>query len=117
MDDLTKRLALAIYNGVVMKTPVATGMARANWQILVHGDQVAVREVGDHSAEDLAQLSSFKVVGQGKILIANGVSYIKALEYGHSQKAPEGMVRVTMAEVEMRLNEIMKEAIIAKQRV
>ncbi len=110
VDDLTKRLALAIYNGVIGRTPVDTGHARSQWQILVRGDQVAVRPIGDHTAADVAALAGYTVVGHGTILIANGAAYIKRLEYGHSAKAPEGFVRVTMAEVESQLNEIIRAA-------
>ena len=31
--DVARIIALAIYNGVVAKTPVDTGAARANWQV------------------------------------------------------------------------------------
>lgn len=36
--------------------------------------------------------------------IKNPVHYVVYLEYGHSDQAPEGMVRITMAEVSDKLN-------------
>ncbi|WP_174450048.1 HK97 gp10 family phage protein [Azospirillum baldaniorum] len=110
VEDLTKRLALAVYNGVISRTPVDTGHARSQWQILVRGDQVAVRPIGDHTAADVAALADYTVVGHGTILIANGAAYIKRLEYGHSAQAPEGFVRVTMADVQTQLDQIVAQA-------
>ncbi|PWC48120.1 hypothetical protein TSA6c_16925 [Azospirillum sp. TSA6c] len=111
VEVAARKIAQALYNGVVQRTPVDTGFARSQWQILLEGDEVAVRPVGDHTAEDLAKLSTFTTVGTGSILIANGAIYIKKLEYeGHSQQAPEGMARVTLAEVQAQMDMIMKAA-------
>ena len=42
---------------------------------------------------------SFSGVQVGdRIGVVNNVEYIRALEYGHSQQAPQGMVRVTVAQ-------------------
>ena len=112
VDDIARQVALALYNGIKARTPVDTGFARAQWQILFEGDEVMVRPVGDHAAQDAATVAGFSVKVHGAIVIANGAAYIKRLEYeGHSNQAPEGMVRVTMAEVQARLDEIMKAAL------
>lgn len=111
LDAVAKKVALAIYNGVISRTPVDTGYARSQWQILFSGDDCAVRPIGDHSAEDIAMLSTYTVVGHGVILIANGAAYIKKLEYeGHSKAAPEGMARVTLSDVQSQLDMIVKAA-------
>lgn len=111
VEVAARKIAQALYNGIVQRTPVDTGAARSQWQILFAGDEVAVRPVGDHTAEDLAKLSTYTTVGTGTIIIANGAVYIKKLEYeGHSQQAPEGMVRVSLADVQTQINLIMQAA-------
>lgn len=111
VETTAKKVALAIYNGVVDRTPVDTGHARSQWQILVSGDQCAARPIGDHSVDDIAKLSTYTVVGSGTIIIANGAAYIKKLEYeGHSPQAPDGMARVTLAAVQAQLDKIMAAA-------
>lgn len=111
VSDATSMIALAIYNGVVARTPVDTGFARSQWQVLFNGDTYMVREVGDHTGSDAAKLAGYDVVAHGAIEVANGAAYIKKLEYeGHSLQAPEGMVRVTLVDVQARLDEIMRAA-------
>lgn len=75
LDSFTRTQATALLAKIVQRTPVATGRAQAGWQL------------------------SFNENGA---LITNAVPYIWALEYGSSQQAPLGMVRVTLAEA--RLN-------------
>jgi hypothetical protein len=41
--------------------------------------------------------------------IVNFVEYIQYLEYGHSQQAPNGMVRVTLAEVPMLIEKYLAQ--------
>ena len=57
---------------VQVRTPVDTGEARKGWKRAVVGDY---------------------------IYWTNGVDYIRRLEYGHSKQAPNGMVRITLADL------------------
>ena len=56
---------------ITSETPVDTGVAAQNWRT------------------DGRVMSGMKHT--------NNTAYIKALEYGHSQQAPQGMVRVNIA--------------------
>lgn len=47
--------------------------------------------------------------GSQQIFILNNVEYIEALEEGHSQQAPAGMVRISIAEVELEINTIVAQ--------
>ena len=58
-------------NRVIERTPVDTGRAKSGWELSLTEAEATLR---------------------------NQVAYIRALEYGHSQQAPQGMVRVTIAE-------------------
>lgn len=83
-------------------TPVDTGFARASWYIGVNdnGSPPALAKGAkvDWSsilAQSVVSLSNAKI--GDTIWLMNNCVYIRRLEYGHSQQAPQGMVRVTLA--------------------
>nr|DAH87064.1 MAG TPA: tail component [Caudoviricetes sp.] len=91
-------------------SPVDTGRFRGNWQFSIAapaggtldtvdptGAEATARIVGD-SIEFRAGITAF---------IVNNLPYAIALEYGHSDQAPGGMVRITQA----RFQQIVEEAI------
>jgi hypothetical protein len=112
--------------GVVLRTPVDTGRARASWNLSVGTPDGSYPAAGgtyeplsyEAAAIALRDLQPFDVVW-----IASGLPYIKTLEYGlypspprvgtwvkgrgfeirsaggYSKQAPQGMVRVTVDEV------------------
>jgi hypothetical protein len=102
-QDFVRLLALRIHDRIVMRTPVDTGRARASWTI-VEG------EVADLSVEDekvqlteseagAAALARHGSLGRSDVYtIANNLPYITALENGHSGQAPNGMVRLAIAD-------------------
>jgi hypothetical protein len=75
---------------IIERTPVDTGFARANWFPTLNGQMAA----GGGGA--VVATVSFSGARLGDTLgMVNNTEYIRALEYGHSQQAPQGMVRVT----------------------
>lgn len=97
-------IALEGYSGVVEKTPIDTGFARNNWFAEV-GDG-ATRETnggsgGPSAAEAVVQSDTYDA-----ITIANGAEYIGVLESGRSQQAPNGMVEVTLAELQTKFRRV-----------
>lgn len=100
-DLVVRKVTLDVARGVVMRTPVDTGRARANWQF---GEgQVPTGEVGaadPNGTATIAQLATQidRTKAGGVSYIANNLPYILPLEYGHSQQAPSGMVRTTLTE-------------------
>lgn len=74
-----------VFDRIKARTPVDTGLAQGSWTI-------AFTENED--------------VGTVGCTISNPVFYVIYLEYGHSQKqAPNGMVRITLAEARIELKE------------
>jgi len=72
VDDTLKTVALDFERRAADKTPVDTGRAKGAWR---------TKEAGKFWD------------------VVNGVPYIVALEFGHSQQAPDGMVRRSLAEI------------------
>jgi len=115
VDILTvkKKLAFEAFSRVIQKTPVLTGRARGSWNIGVGKIDLSIATVessgarkGGHykGAEKLNNYSDndpFSIV-----YITNALEYIEALESGHSDQAPNGMVELTMNELETFIKEI-----------
>lgn len=98
-DLVVRKSALALGQSLVDKSPVDTGRFRANWQ---YGSQRVNTDTG--SAADgsgrsamgriATEIANWKA-GQ-TIYLTNSLPYARALEYGHSKQAPQGMVRLTV---------------------
>lgn len=93
---------------VIERTPVDTGNARAHWQPRIKtvnlGGQMNVFSIGNMDATGAnPQAALAAVIAQmqaGDVFVmTNNVVYIRRLEYGWSQQAAHGMVRITLAEL------------------
>lgn len=97
-----RRIALEIWVGVVKMSPVDTGRFRASWNLTEGHVDTSVKPEGKHSYPRPSALrgnpDNFAVTW-----ITNNLPYAVPLEEGHSKQAPFGMVRVTLASVEIRL--------------
>ena len=95
-----------LFRRIILKTPVKTGTAQANWQINIStpGKNV-VKYSGNAGAAKTQALNNglekLSKVGIGRtIYIFNNLPYIGELEHGSSKiQAPAGMVQVTLNEL------------------
>lgn len=104
---LQQRVALDLLTRIVLKTPVDTGRARGNWQVELGGagssttTRLEPGQVGVGGEATIA--AGIAAIGAakpyGKITIYNNVNYIRYLEDGSSRQAPQGMVKLAVAEV------------------
>lgn len=104
-----RRVGLLIFTGVVKKSPVDTGRFRASWHITEGHIDTSVNPEGKYGSPSIPGQSkhdNFSVTW-----ITNNLPYAVPLEEGHSSQAPHGMVRVTLAEVEARLEVEVRAAI------
>lgn len=99
---------------IVLRTPVDTGWARMNWNISADSPDTSytpatrpVEEpIGEEEATRIALvhaqlwLSIILADPYHTFYIANAIPYIDLLEDGHSGQSPNGMVAVSLAEVE-----------------
>lgn len=97
-------------NGLVAGKDYVGGRFRANWHLSIDVvENVTFDEVDPSGNETVAALVSAVsdfTAGQVAYLV-NNLPYAIPLEYGHSQQAPGGMVRITVA----RFQQIVDEAI------
>lgn len=103
--DTYRDFATDVFVGIHEKTPVLSGRAQANWQV-IKGSRPGTTSIPGPPFPDpipaaLATIASAKP-GQ-KLMIFNNVVYISLLEAGYSTQAPTGMVAVTVAEVSAKM--------------
>lgn len=96
---VVRATALEVYARVQQRTPRDTGNARFNWHISTGRESSQEADARGASGPvipnrlDRAQTERF-----APVFIQNNVPYIGRLEFGSSDQAPQGMVRVTLAE-------------------
>lgn len=88
----------ALFSMIVKATPVDTGQARGGWVIgrsEVEWPSGELDPDGDATiARGIAALEG--IHHWANVVISNGEPHIVALEYGHSNQAPVGIVRVVL---------------------
>lgn len=93
-----ERITQDLVDRFVNDSPVYRGRFRASWNVS-EGAPVFIREHGG-SPESPLQAPSFRVKARTDFpvfYITNGQPYGKKLEYGSSQQAPHGIIRVNIA--------------------
>lgn len=100
-DQVVRKVALDLFSRIVLRSPVDTGRFRGNWQITLGAPAEGVLAQEDKSGGTVlgrvrAALGS--PVGATVIYLTNNLPYARRLEYGWSQQAPNGMVRITLQE-------------------
>jgi len=104
MQTVIRKISFEAFRRIVLRTPVDTGRARANWGVAI-GTPGTTYDItlADKSGQATLAKAADGTMGwncRGSIFLTNNLPYIGALEYGHSQvQAPNGMVRVTMEEM------------------
>jgi hypothetical protein len=85
---------------VVMRTPRDTGFACAGWQAAINGQGGGSGSLDPSGGETVARvaLTAAQVRAGDTFVMQNNVRYIRMLEHGWSNQAPNGMVSLTVAE-------------------
>jgi hypothetical protein len=93
---------------VIEKTPVDTGFCRAMWSVSINAEPMMAPKARPAEwktlvataagAQAVAEITTGALAAQisDRVWIYNPVVYAPALEDGHSQQAPSGMVAVTV---------------------
>ena len=92
-DAFCRQFCAEVSERVIERTPIDTGFARSQWQPGINGD---FSGAGDPFAT--VNLTAAQMRAGDTFTLMNHCKYIRRLEYGWSQQAPHGMVRITLAE-------------------
>lgn len=125
---LLKKVTLEAFNSITELTPVDTGRARAGWALSINSPSDFIpqdltpeersawrkkKKKGGKVPQSIFEKPepNFEVLalidGSQPIFIINNLEYIEALEDGHSAKAPAGMVRITVAALEIGIGRLL----------
>lgn len=100
---LQRRIVIEALRRIVLKTPVDTGRARGNWRVDIGTIDPVTTEMTDKQGAAVIRegIQKLRAIGFGQtVFISNSLDYIVFLEDGSSQQAPNGMVRLTLQELE-----------------
>jgi hypothetical protein len=98
MELAVRKIALDVFSEVILMSPVDTGRFRGNWQVAIGDVPAGTLEIEDK--DGTATISKVQAATMGlevgqTIYLINNLPYAQALEFGSSQQAPGGMVRLT----------------------
>lgn len=111
LHDVVIWIAIEARDRVKRKTPVDTGHAQNNWLVNIgtpdNGETMSIappkgaKEADSFSARNAESISNYPKDGTfPAIYLQNNLPYALALEYGHSDQAPLGMVEITIIELD-----------------
>ena len=138
VEDWVRLTVISMFTRVVMRSPVDTGRFRANWLLGYGAPEVTTHDGVDPDGGGRSQLIARAVMSWpvgGIVYLTNSLPYARVLEYGeypnppkfgskkrgedgvaihvqggYSMQAPNGMVRVTVAEFDQASQEAAREA-------
>lgn len=109
---VVKRVGFDLYGRIIRKTPVDTGRARGSWTISVsEADRTVLPPAPPGQIYPPPPIGALDVRLNESIVISNNLPYITALEDGHSKQAPNGMVALSIAEVETNMAQLEAQGI------
>lgn len=100
-EKIARGSFIATTQSVIFMSPADTGMFKNNWFTEINGVSTETTTETDKSGNKKIQagigISASLKIGDN-ISFVNNLPYAAPLEYGHSEQAPNGMVRVTAAQ-------------------
>mgnify|MGYP000939188423 CR=1 FL=1 len=101
-----QQAAAAVGTMVIIKTPVLDGYLKASWNFAVGRMDKTLQQPANNSLMKLAQgVDDFRI-GQQAYFV-NAQPYAFKIEYlGHSMQAPQGMLRISIADWQQINNDI-----------
>jgi hypothetical protein len=104
VESIVKVTMIELFNRVIQKSPVDTGRFRANWNCSVGSPDLSTSQAIDPSGSGAISKATSTVVsytlnGQS-VFLTNNLPYADRLENGWSKQAPNGMVRLSVMEIQ-----------------
>lgn len=114
IDKAVRATGFELVRRIILKTPVDQGRLRSNWKVTIGAPASGTLDRTDASGQGTIQAAMAAIQqAPGSVLwISNNLPYARRIEYeGHSSiKAPAGMVRVSIAELQDRFNTLSQNA-------
>ena len=107
-ETVARQVSFKLFSAVIKASPVDTGRFRMNWQTagaVAPSGVVDGTDKGGAAAIGDAASYIFAASDWNEFTLTNNLPYAERLEYGWSNQAPQGMVRVNVA----RFNTLLEE--------
>ncbi len=117
LGKLIRVISLDLFNMIILRSPVDTGFSRSQWKVSIGEPDPTVVEPpkGKQAGTITAPTADPDVIAQiqkdSTVFITNAVDYIQYLEEGSSKQAPAGMIRVSLAESEAKVDQYLSSVI------
>lgn len=98
IETVARKVTFDLFRAVVLKSPVDTGRFRANWNVSYGTPNITFSDATERSRSDAEIQKALTFPVGGVAYMSNGLPYAQRLEMGSSQKAPQGMVRLSAME-------------------
>ena len=110
-EQALEKIAFDFLKRVILNTPVDTGRARGGWMSFLTATGIPTSFARSGAGANFSEEELRKGLSEGTfqrsfgsrkpfILIENAVQYIVFLEFGSSDQAPAGMMRITFREMQ-----------------
>lgn len=95
---VVEKVGLDLFTKIVKRTPVDTGRMRSSWAVsLSEPSGYTPDAIGPHPLPGFPK--GMTITGKTTLWIVSNLVYAEPLENGHSGQAPQGMVKISVAEV------------------
>ena len=110
---VVRQVTIKLYSQIIMASPVDTGRFRMNWQVSNNKPATGILIADDPSGgRAIGRMTAYVTTSEDweSFCFTNNLPYAERLEYGWSQQAPQGMVRITVSRFQRLLNEAAAKA-------
>lgn len=110
--QIFRSVVIEVGSSVIRLSPVLTGQFKGNWALTIDTtytqNTTPVDKEGQDTINEIVRRAQSLNYGQTAYIV-NNLPYAVPLEYGYSNKAPEGMVRITQARFQEIVNRAVEE--------
>lgn len=108
VDTVVRSVSIKLFSAIIKASPVDTGRFRMNWQTSGAEERtglvVGVDPTGGATINSATTFITNSPTAR-QFTLTNNLPYAERLEYGWSQQAPVGMVRVNVMRFQSLINE------------
>ncbi|EDF0091275.1 HK97 gp10 family phage protein [Salmonella enterica subsp. enterica serovar Enteritidis] len=107
-EKVMRQVSIKLFSAIIKASPVDTGRFRMNWMASGSTPADGTTDATDKSGNTATGNATSFVLNAADwhtFTLTNNLPYAQRLEYGWSQQAPQGFVRVNVSRFQQLLNE------------
>ena len=107
-EKVMRQVSIKLFSAIIKASPVDTGRFRMNWMASGGTPASGTTDATDKSGNKATGNATSFVLNASywrEFTLTNNLPYAQRLEYGWSQQAPQGFVRVNVSRFQQLINE------------